>query len=668
MALPKYKDFALPFGRSTNPQFGAAAVDAYGNMIGSLGMAASQEAAARANADADMYGSWTQGISNPYGMYSGAQSQLYGNFANLLANNAGATQGSLNSLGAGISSLGQSRAQAAAAQDSALSGLGVGLGASVADLFGNMGNSLAGVAQARANETTGLANASAGLETGKANSLANAYGAYSSGLGNVAQAMSAQEAARYNSNAMAEAARQAAIGNISSSALGAYGSAAGQALGSWGQAESAYQNAMGNIGAANQASLGSVGSAEQAAIANIGGANQAALANLGQSRNAALANLANAYSSAGTGLAGAALAGDLDLSFTDYGSSGVPGGGGFSASGASGPIATGSYEGGGLPGSGGMSLTASRRTDNSAVDGVTDRTFSGLDSVRDSVNFQDQAYNNILGGLGASIGAAGDASGRAYAAMADGLANAQPTRPDYSFLTSTLGNTLSGLQALAASGGGDMSEFYANQDTRNDYSSILDRLASGYDAAQNGVSGLSASFGNSDFSDITNAISGGFESSRGDLRNVGSRAFDGILDSQATDSDLLSGLLGGFGDAMSGISRGNALGTFGYGGSSDAIRDELKNTQAMIGPRPSPRSSDSAARAVLEGLVRADSGERDGGPYVDALRREYTDLIGRGGIDRFRPNSGGYDPDAAIKKVYLERELAKRQPYWLTNT
>lgn len=671
MALPNYKDFALPFGRSTNPQFGAAAVDAYGNMIGSLGMAASQEAAARANADADMYGSWTQGISNPYGMYSGAQSQLYGGLSNLLANNAGAQQGAFNSLGAGLSSLGQGRAQAATGKDNALSGLGIGLGASTADLFGSMGDSMAGVAQAQANESVGLANAMAGIQAGKANSLSNAYGAYSAGLGNVAQSLSAQEAARYNSNAMAEAARQAAIGNIGSSSLGAYGSAAGQALGSWGQAESAYQNAMSNIGAANQASLGSVGAAEQAAIANVGGANQAAVANLGQSRNSALANLANAYSSAGSGLAAAALAGDMDLSFTDYGSAGVPGGGGFSASGTSGPIASGSIDGGGVPGYGGMSLTASRRSDNSALGGVVDRTFGGLSSLQDSIDNQDQAYANLGNSLGASYGAAADASGRAYSALADGLENAQPTRPDYGFLTSTLGDTLNGLRGLAAAGYGNasagMDQFYNNQDTRNDYSTILDQLASGYGSAQSGISSIGAGFGRSDFGGYSGAVRDGFESSRGDMRDIGTRAFDSIDTNQLSDSDLAAAMYGGFGRTMSGIDGGAAIGAAGYRDSGDAIRNELAVTQGLIGPRPSTSGSDSVSASLLSGLLNAQSRQDDAGPYVNALMGDYSRLIGGGGVDRFMPNSGQYDVDAARRKSFLERELRKAQPYWVAN-
>lgn len=156
-----------------------------------------------------------------------------------------------------------------------------------------------GQTHAAANQALGSA-AAARLQqpANFANAYANAYQSYAGGLGGLANAMANERSNLYGANAMAEAARMGALSNLGSSGLGAYGSASNAAM---------------NALAQNQMSY-----------------------------NAALANMYNSDTRA------QAVSGVLGA----LGDGGV--GGTFSASGTSGPIASGSYASplGGLSGGG----------------------------------------------------------------------------------------------------------------------------------------------------------------------------------------------------------------------------------------------------------------------------------------------------------------------------
>lgn len=247
---------------------------------------------------------------------------------------------------------------------------------------------------------------------GLGSSQANNYAAYAGGLGNLAQA---QANANNNNqllntgyNSMAEAARQGALANLGSAALGAYGSASGSALGAWAQNQSAYNKMLSDLGSANQAGL----------------------SQLGQSRNAALGGLGAAYSRSGVGMAVADALGGMDF--------GGGGGSGFQATGTDGEIASGSYGGSG----------GGRGSRSSALSGISDRMFGGLDATRGDLNstdIQDRMDANYANTLG--------------------MAN-------YQHMTSRdmpsqmLGQTLSGLMSLNKFNAGEssrgMDQYYAN--------------------------------------------------------------------------------------------------------------------------------------------------------------------------------------------------------------
>lgn len=192
---------------------------------------------------------------------------------------------------------------------------------------------------------------------GIGNAFANNYGSYAAGLGNLAQARANalnNQNAQDGYNSMAAAAQQGAIGNIGAAALGAVGSAAGNAMQAWAQNQMAYNKAMSDLGAANQTGL----------------------SQLGQSRNNALGGLGTAYSKAGLGFGIASVLPGM------FGGGGV-GGGSFQATSPGGEIASGTYSG----------EAAAQRPggDTSALRGMMDRTFAGLDATRADLNSTDMA-------------------------------------------------------------------------------------------------------------------------------------------------------------------------------------------------------------------------------------------------------------------------------------
>lgn len=649
MKLPGFDQFVLPFGRSTNPNYSTNAADAWGTLLGTLAQSDAYEKTGLATADANKYGAYAGGLGQSYGTYGSALANLYGTLGSTASNGAAASANVYGGLAGGLSNLGQSRAAAAAAEDNAYTGLAVGMAGSNADLYGDYSSALQGLAGAQASESAGLANAFAGMQTGLANSVANTYGNYTGGLGHIAQSMAAERAANYNSNAMAEAARQASVGNIGSAALGAYGSAAGSALNSWGQAESAYQNSRGNIGSAYMNSMGGLGTANQAAISNIG-----------STRNQALGSLGQSYANASQGLAAASAVGDLDLSFQDYGYPGGAGGGGeFSASGPNGLIASGSYGGGGgVPGSGGMSLNATRTSDNSKLDSVIGGTFGGLENTANQLDNQE-AYGQLAAGLGASHGALGSGFGQAIAGM----------RPDYGFLTNTLGKAGGEIRGLAGQGysaaGSGMDQYYAQQPQTTDYTPLMDLLTSGYNNASNAVGqygGDSGVFERSDFSDYASQLASGFGDSRGDLASLSNRGFDSIAGSQYGDEDLLAGLVGGYGPALWNINQLTGMGASQFADSANALGAGLTNTNQMLSAGYTPAAAAGGGSLASELLNSMEDSQRKSTPWLDALRGEYTQLIRAGGTERFNPYSGSYDQAAAQRKAWLEGQLKGGQP------
>jgi hypothetical protein len=182
-----------------------------------------------------------------------------------------------------------------------------------------------------------------------ANAMAGAYGNYNSGLSNMATAMANERGAMYGANAMAEAARMGALGNLGSASLGAYGSAANASMDAWARNQQSYNQALATAAAADQAGL----------------------AGLGSSRYAALSGLGNAYAGLGRAeIAGGALSGA-------FGGGYMPPGGGFSAEGTTGPIASGGYTGMpmGNPG-GGISYTPGSTTAMGRLEGLQDAIMS----------------------------------------------------------------------------------------------------------------------------------------------------------------------------------------------------------------------------------------------------------------------------------------------------
>ena len=298
------------------------------------------------------------------------------------------------------------------------------------------------------------------------NSQANAYNSYASGMGNVANAMSNERGNFYSANAMAEAARQGAAANIGAAALGAYGSASNSAMNAWAQNQTSYNKA----------------------LSDMTGANQTGLSNYGVGRNQALAGLGNAYATSGVGFAGANVLSDLDLNAA-FTSGGSGYGGGFSAGGPDGDIASGSYGPTYSDGSS-FNIQAKRKSDGKGFDERP--TMEGLGRIRSDIMASDVTgmmndnYNRGMSQLDAQHYSSRD----------------QPSQ--------MMGQSLQGLLQLSEGAYGQssrgMDQFYGTQnDPRNraDYSPVLSGLESGLQSTASRLDGLAGQMGDGyrDFSE-----------------------------------------------------------------------------------------------------------------------------------------------------------------------
>lgn len=657
-----FKDFTLPFGRWTNPQYGAAAAGAFGGMVGSLANADATQRAAEAQAggvrDAARYGA----MGNAYGGYAGGLGGALNAYTGLLGNTAASASNAFNGLAGGIGSLGQSRASDTAARNNSYAGMTTGLGGVLGNLYGTLGGNLGALANAQSNESVGLANAYGGMQGSIANAIANAYGGYSSGLGGVANAMASEAGNRYNSNAMAEAARQAGLANVGSAALGAWGSAAGSALGAYGAAEAAYQNARGNTATANQSAVGGLGAANQAALAGLGSSrsnaagqlgasNQQAISNIASSRNSALANLGSSYAGAGQGLGSTAMLGDIDLNFGGYDQIGP---GGFSASGPDGQIASGAYSGTYSPG--GMSFSANVGQGDNGFASVADRTFEGLGGLASQIDNQagygelsrslagsqaaiedDRAYDELSRGLGISL-----------AALQPGL-DSVSSGPDYSFLSDTLNSTLSGLSSLSggaySSSDSGMDQFYRNQQAPTDYLPLLDRLDSSYRTAVDSASrGGRTGFSRSNYGGFRDDLVEGLGSSAGMLGSLADRGFGSVDNNRYRDGDLLGGLARGYGSSLDSAGRAASMGADAFAGTSGLLTSGMNATMRDL-RQPAGGQAESVSGTVLQNLFNAPPEPKS--PLKDRAKREYEALVAGGPMSRFDPYSPDYDGRAA---------------------
>jgi hypothetical protein len=237
-----------------------------------------------------------------------------------------------------------------------------------------------------------------------AGAAGQAFGGMAQGLGNVAGAMADERTGWYGANAMAEAARQNAASNIGAGALSAFGGASNNAMQAW---------------AANQA-------AYQKSEADIQAANQMARSQYATGRNNNLAALAGAGVLSGMNAPGS----------------------GFSATGVSGPISSGSFGGSSSPGGSMSFLNTLRRDILSGDGGISAQADSGRDQL-------DSAYYSSR-----------------YAPQ------------------QMLSQTLGGLHSLAGRGLGasqmGMNQFYATQNNpanRAQFGGVLNQLNSGYSGA-----------------------------------------------------------------------------------------------------------------------------------------------------------------------------------------
>lgn len=364
-----------------------------------------------------------------------------------------------------------------------------------ADAYGNIyasqGQGFGNLANAHAQNTQAVSQGISGL----GNAFANAYGSMAGGMGSIANAMANERSNFYTSNAMAEAARQQALGNLSTAALNSYGGAANSAMGAWAQNQNAYNQAMSGLGMSNQTGLSGYGA----------------------SRNQALGQLGQSYANLGGKLAGASALQGMNLDFGGGGS-----GGGFSATGPNGPIASGSY-GGSAPSGGGV------RFSGSDIGQQMRPAFEGLDSLR-----KDAMAGDITGGMNSNL--------------QDGY-----NRLDMQHYTSRnmpsqmLGQTLSGLLQLGNQGYGSigrgMDQYYAVQNdprNKNDYSGVLDRLSSGYDQARADIRPLADRISSAftDSSSGIGALSGPLKDIYNNAMSGATGALGGLFNSSLANLEL----------------------------------------------------------------------------------------------------------------------------------
>lgn len=436
-----------------------------------------------------------------YGL-AGAGGQIGSAMANSLADASKTYGQNFNSFAGGLTGINQA----------ATTGM-ADLGRSFSQNYGALGNTLGALGNSGALAFQGYGQGLAGL----GQSQANAYGSYAGGLGNAATAMANERSNFYAANSQAEIARQTALGNLGVAALGAYGGIGNSALAAWAQNQQAYNRSLADITAANQAGL----------------------SQLGQSRNAALGQLGGSFADLGGRAAAANAIGNLNMNMSM--GAGAPGGG-FSAAGPGGEIASGSF--GGVDG-GGLSLAASRSAGN-AGDAIAP-AFAGL----------NQTSRNLM---------ADDISG----ALARSSTNAMD-RLDRQHLSSRnmpsdlMSQALAGLRTLGQDAYGQsrsgMDQFYGVQtDPRNraDYSGVLNQLASGYEDASGRISGLAGQMGqgfrdtSSQLDRLSGAAQSGFRDTNRNVRSL----LSPMLDLARTSSDRL---VTGFNDSNRGVR--DAIGT-----------------------------------------------------------------------------------------------------------
>lgn len=97
------------------------------------------------------------------------------------------------------------------------------------------------------------------------------YAGLGQGYGSVAQAIGNERSNFYGANAMAEAARQAGLANANTGAMAAYGGAANNALQAQAMQSTAYMKALSDMMAANQGAVSGLGRAQVVAGALPGG-------------------------------------------------------------------------------------------------------------------------------------------------------------------------------------------------------------------------------------------------------------------------------------------------------------------------------------------------------------------------------------------------------------
>lgn len=176
--------------------------------------------------------------------------------------------------------------------------------------------------------------------------LGSGLGSLGQGYGAAAQAMANERSNFYGANAMAEAARQAGLANLGAGAIGAYGGAANNAMQTQAMQSTAYMKALSDMQAANQGALGGLGRAKTVAAA-------------------------------------------------------LPGGG-FNATGVTGPIASGSYGGGGQ--AGGSFMSALTDGDKAYRDqlqsGFTSQAGVPRELLRDTLAGLSGLYGSASGDIG----------------------------------------------------------------------------------------------------------------------------------------------------------------------------------------------------------------------------------------------------------------------------
>lgn len=320
--------------------------------------------------------------------------------------------------------------------------------------MGALGQQASGENAARVNAQGGVLSTLYQQPAAFANAYSQAFSPYASALASMASAQANQQSNLYGANAMAEAARQAGLANIGAAGLGAYGSASNSALQAWAANQAAYNRSVSDMVSSNQASTAGLGSSRNQALGAIGA-----------SQAAAAPGLASADASVRRANILAGILGGVTSP-----------GGGFSATGAGGQIASGTYGGGygGGGGSGGRSL-GGYGGGNWGGYGYGDMGAGAMQKVMDP---------SVLGALGS-----GFASGMEQIRAEQDIARSMPSQ--------MLGDTLAGIKDLSSAGYGQMNsgmeQYYAamnNPANRPQIGGAMQALQSGYGQAREGIGGM----------------------------------------------------------------------------------------------------------------------------------------------------------------------------------